>query len=123
LVWLNDEVVNNYMMLLKQRAAELSASNAEEHPKCYFQSSFFYNKLSDENTGYNYSSVARWTRRGAGKVDVFAMDMVFFPINVSNVSRMLAMRWRCDAGAYSEHIAKRQIWAVYLYIYDYYVCI
>jgi sentrin-specific protease 1 len=91
MVWLNDEVVNNYVMLLKQRAAEFVNAEVEDgdddftHPKCYFQSSFFYNKLSEENTGYNYANVARWTRRGAGKVDVFAMDMVFFPINVSNV--------------------------------------
>jgi hypothetical protein len=48
--WLNDEIINNYMTLLKKRADELFTQTSL---KCHFLSSFFYNKLTENNTGYN----------------------------------------------------------------------
>jgi sentrin-specific protease 1 len=54
-------------------------------------SSFFYTRLSDPK--HSYDGVRRWTRRAKlvpnGPADVFAFDMVLFPINVN------ASHWVC----------------------------
>lgn len=74
--WLNDEVINAYMYVLRKHATELGL-------KCYFHSSFFFTKLNERNT-YTYSNVRRWTARGAGKCNLFEQDKVCIPINLDN---------------------------------------
>lgn len=84
--WLNDEVINFYMEMLKVRDEELcNAYPSRRHNR--FMTSFFMTKLLGE--GYNYANVRRWTK----KFDVFAADKVFFPINVSNAHWVLAVVW------------------------------
>uniref|UniRef100_A0ACD5Y5L3 Uncharacterized protein n=1 Tax=Avena sativa TaxID=4498 RepID=A0ACD5Y5L3_AVESA len=75
--WLNDEVINLYLQLLKERA--------EREPtrflKCHFFNTFFYKKLTYGETGYDYQSVRRWTtfnKLGYGLVDC---DKIFVPIH------------------------------------------
>jgi hypothetical protein len=78
--WLNDEVINFFLELLSERSQKRLEKDPS-HPKCIFLNSFFYTKLSEN--GYNYNGVKRWTKRR--KIDIFACDLVFFPVNQSNV--------------------------------------
>ncbi|CAK9078403.1 Putative ubiquitin-like-specific protease 1B [Durusdinium trenchii] len=74
--WLNDEVINFYYKLLQERGKSVEGS-----PKCWFTNSFFWPKLSGNNSkDYNYKEVRRWTVKA--KVDIFEMDYVIFPMNI-----------------------------------------
>ncbi|KAL6884692.1 hypothetical protein ACP4OV_010628 [Aristida adscensionis] len=55
--WLNDEVINLYLDLLKER--ELREPN--KFLKCHFFNTFFYKKLI--SGGYDYKAVKRWTTK------------------------------------------------------------
>uniref|UniRef100_A0A7S1NSQ0 Ubiquitin-like protease family profile domain-containing protein n=1 Tax=Eutreptiella gymnastica TaxID=73025 RepID=A0A7S1NSQ0_9EUGL len=68
--WLNDEVINKYVQLLKSRGTRPG------FPRCYFFDSFFYTQL----TSRGYKSVARRTK----KVDLFSMEKVIIPVHLSN---------------------------------------
>lgn len=99
--WLNDEIVNAYMGLIKERSirydeeAAAAATAAEgggnpanakkRRPRSQTMASFFYAKLCeldrDGTPSYDYTRVRRWTR----KFDVFSYDYMFVPINQGNV--------------------------------------
>ncbi|GBG27945.1 Sentrin-specific protease [Hondaea fermentalgiana] len=83
LEWLNDEVINFYLSLLRVRSLELIESGSKPALACYFHLSLFYTKLT-ENGQYDYSRVKRWTKRGFRKCDLFTQDVVFFPRNIGN---------------------------------------
>lgn len=68
--WLNDEIINAYMLLLVQRGKKSG------HKKVYSFNTFFYPKLREN--GYN--SIRRWTR----KVDIFSYDFLLVPIHLGN---------------------------------------
>ncbi|KAG8079363.1 hypothetical protein GUJ93_ZPchr0007g5720 [Zizania palustris] len=55
--WLNDEVINLYLELLKERAER----EPQRFLKCHFFNTFFYKKLACGKIGYDYQSVRRWT--------------------------------------------------------------
>ncbi|CAN6206447.1 unnamed protein product [Urochloa humidicola] len=55
--WLNDEVINLYIELLKERAKR----EPKRFLKCHFFNTFFYKKLTCGIAGYDYQSVRRWT--------------------------------------------------------------
>ncbi|KFK32447.1 hypothetical protein AALP_AA6G243000, partial [Arabis alpina] len=56
--WLNDEVVNLYLLLLKEREAR----DPTKYLKCHFFNSFFYTRLVGESgSNYVYKDVRRWT--------------------------------------------------------------
>ena len=84
--WLNDEVINFYMQLLKQREARLCEVDPTRLPNRYMNS-FFVHKLLDAEGKYVYSNVRRWTKA----FDVFQSDKVFFPVNLSNTHWTLAV--------------------------------
>ncbi|CAL5084653.1 unnamed protein product [Urochloa decumbens] len=66
--WLNDEVINLYIELLKERAKRVP----ERFLKCHFFNTFFYKKLTCGIAGYDYQSVRRWTtfkKLGYGLID------------------------------------------------------
>jgi len=69
LQWLNDELINYYMELIVDRSKK-----TEGMPKCHAMNTFFYPKLSTQS----YKSVRRWTK----KVDIFSLDLVFYPIHL-----------------------------------------
>ncbi|CAM0907395.1 unnamed protein product [Alopecurus aequalis] len=75
--WLNDEVINLYLELLKERA--------EREPtrflKCHFFNTFFYKKLACGKTGYDYQSVRRWTTRNKLGYELVDCDKIFIPIH------------------------------------------
>ncbi|KFK38085.1 hypothetical protein AALP_AA3G067700 [Arabis alpina] len=55
--WLNDEVINLYLVLLKEREAR----EPKKFLKCHFFNTFFFTKLVNSGSGYNYGAVRRWT--------------------------------------------------------------
>lgn len=71
--WLNDEIINFYMVLLMDRAANSSNSNAFPAIHCF--NTFFCSTLREQG----YDKVKRWTK----KVDIFAKDLLLIPINQS----------------------------------------
>ncbi|XP_065338744.1 uncharacterized protein LOC135938758 isoform X1 [Cloeon dipterum] len=66
--WLNDEVINFYMELIRERG------NLDNFPKVHTFNTFFYPRL--RQTGY--SALKRWTK----KVDIFAQDLIVIPIHL-----------------------------------------
>jgi len=77
-IWLNDEIINFYMEMLKERDVELCKLDPSRKPSHLF-SSFFYSKLMEDGR-YDYSRVKRWAKR----FDVFAQEKIFVPINIGN---------------------------------------
>ena len=73
--WLNDEVINFFMGLLKARQDAATAAAAVL--QCHFFTSMFYPKLYSDKCAYEYAAVKRWTR----KVDLFAKDLLICPIH------------------------------------------
>ncbi|XP_044500131.1 ubiquitin-like-specific protease ESD4 isoform X2 [Mangifera indica] len=55
--WLNDEVINVYLGLLKEREKR----DPQKFLKCHYFNTFFYKKLVSGNNGYDYKAVKRWT--------------------------------------------------------------
>lgn len=71
--WLNDEVVNFYFNLIKERS-----ENNKDLPKVHVFNTFFYPKIMK----VGHSGVKRWTR----KVDIFSFDLLLIPVH-------LGMHW------------------------------
>ena len=99
--WLNDEIINYYMCLLKERNTKLvahynnSGTRPDFHPS-YFFNNFFVNKLLDNETeSYMFSDVKRWSKN----FDTFEMDKIFCPVNINNSHWTLAVM----------HISERRI--------------
>mmetsp|Transcript_25488 Transcript_25488/g.42539 ORF Transcript_25488/g.42539 Transcript_25488/m.42539 type:complete len:449 (+) Transcript_25488:85-1431(+) len=86
--WLNDEVVNFYMEMLKERDGELCAAQPGRRDSHYF-SSFFLDRLMDQKLTrkYTYSQVKRWTK----KFDVFEKEKIFMPVNLNNTHWTMAV--------------------------------
>uniref|UniRef100_A0A182J7R5 Ubiquitin-like protease family profile domain-containing protein n=1 Tax=Anopheles atroparvus TaxID=41427 RepID=A0A182J7R5_ANOAO len=72
--WLNDEVINFYMELLRERS---ELKHDQGLPKVYTMNTFFLPRLLQ--TGH--SGVRRWTR----KVDLLAYDMIVVPVHVNGI--------------------------------------
>lgn len=65
--WLNDNVINFYMELMKERSQQV-----EYLPKVHVMNTNFLQKLMESG----YQSIRRWTR----KVDIFAYDIIPVPV-------------------------------------------
>ena len=87
--WLNDEVIHFFLNMLACRDKQLCEKDGNRK-RCHFFKSFFLTKLFDEGATnqYRYSNVKRWSKKVPGK-DIFALDKIFFPMNLSN------MHWAC----------------------------
>lgn len=70
--WLNDEVINFYMELIKERSEQV-----EHLPKVHVMNTFFLGKLLQQG----HSGVRRWTR----KIDIFSFDIIPIPVHVGGV--------------------------------------
>lgn len=81
--WLNDEVVNAYIQLLREQTLA-------RKQKSYFHSTFFYAKLVEKGR-YTYDNVRRWTSRGPGKCRLLEQERVYFPLNLLNEHWCLAV--------------------------------
>jgi len=81
LSWLNDEVINGFVELLRDYARQAEGAG-EPLPKVHICNTLFYTKLA-ESPKYEYSNVRRWTL-GRSAVDLFSRDLVIVPINQGN---------------------------------------
>lgn len=66
--WLNDEVINFYMELLKERG------KLDNYPSVYTFNTFFYPRLLSGG----HAALKRWTR----KVDIFSYDLIIVPVHL-----------------------------------------
>ncbi|XP_048610699.1 putative ubiquitin-like-specific protease 1B isoform X4 [Brassica napus] len=73
--WLNDDVINLYLELLKERETR----DPQKYFKCHFFNTFFYVKLT--RPSYNYKAVRRWTRHKRLGYNLIDCDIIFVPIH------------------------------------------
>ncbi|MCL7030526.1 hypothetical protein MKW94_014329 [Papaver nudicaule] len=77
--WLNDEVINVYFGLLKEREQR----EPEKFLKCHFFNTFFYTKLISGGNGYDFISVRRWTTQRKIGYGLLECDKIFVPIHTT----------------------------------------
>lgn len=82
--WLNDDIINGFMALLRTRDADLNPNHRNHFATTFFFSSLFVNGR------YTYSNVRKWHRFFPGG-DIFHLDKIFIPINIENI------HWTCAA--------------------------
>lgn len=75
--WLNDEVINVYFELLKEREKR----EPKKFLKCHFFNTFFYKKLIGGRNGYDFRSVKRWTSQRKLGYCLLECDKIFVPIH------------------------------------------
>ncbi|OAY83592.1 Ubiquitin-like-specific protease ESD4 [Ananas comosus] len=78
--WLNDEVINLYLELLKERERR----EPKKFLKCHFFNTFFYKKLISGDNGYDYKAVRRWTTQKKLGYGLIECDKIFVPIHRGN---------------------------------------
>ena len=78
LQWLNDEVINYYLQLIRNRSDKSSYL-----PAVHCFNTFLYPKLKSKG----HSAVKRWTK----KINLFDFQMVFFPIHLGK--SILRLGW------------------------------
>ncbi|KAM0850588.1 hypothetical protein ACQ4PT_052979 [Festuca glaucescens] len=84
--WLNDEVINLFLELLKERGIR----EPKRSLKCHFFNTFFYKKLACGKNGYDYKSVKRWTTCRKLGYELIECDKIFVPVH-QNVHWCLAI--------------------------------
>jgi sentrin-specific protease 1 len=78
--WLNDEIIDIYMYLLKKRNNKLIIRN-RNCGKCHFFTTHFFGKIFENNSEVpNYTGVSRW----CNKLKIAEHKKLFFPINIGN---------------------------------------
>jgi sentrin-specific protease 1 len=77
--WLNDEVINFYMLMLQERNDELCLKYPTKL-RSHFFSHFFLDRIL-ENKEYNFEHVKRWAK----KFDILKQDKIYFPLNIDRV--------------------------------------
>ncbi|KMZ63500.1 Sentrin-specific protease 2 [Zostera marina] len=75
--WLNDEVVNLYLELLKEREKR----EPNKFLKCHFFNSFFYKRLTNGHDQYDFKAVRRWTTQRKIGYNLIDCDKIFVPIH------------------------------------------
>ncbi|CAK9138985.1 unnamed protein product [Ilex paraguariensis] len=75
--WLNDEVINLYLELLKERENR----GPKRFLKCHFFNTFFYKKLIGGKAGYDFKAVRRWTTQRKLGYCLLECDKIFVPIH------------------------------------------
>jgi sentrin-specific protease 1 len=81
--WLNDEIINLYIEMLKRFDSDLCAKDAARKPTLFF-STWFMDHLLIRDGGYNYSQVRRQTKRRGIDINILDYEQVIIPINISN---------------------------------------
>uniref|UniRef100_A0A7N0U9P2 Ubiquitin-like protease family profile domain-containing protein n=1 Tax=Kalanchoe fedtschenkoi TaxID=63787 RepID=A0A7N0U9P2_KALFE len=76
--WLNDEVINLYLELLKEREQR----EPQNFLKCHFFNTFFYKKLTKGKESYDFKAVRRWTTHRKLGYSLTDCDMIFIPIHL-----------------------------------------
>eukprot|EP00168_Porphyra_purpurea_P012900 TRINITY_DN3461_c0_g1_i2.p2 TRINITY_DN3461_c0_g1~~TRINITY_DN3461_c0_g1_i2.p2 ORF type:complete len:350 (-),score=58.78 TRINITY_DN3461_c0_g1_i2:360-1409(-) len=93
--WLDDEVINDYAMLLKKRNEETIRTNRSA-PGRHFLSTFFYKRLRFLNE-YSYNMVRRWAKPD----DVFSKNIFFISVSLPAHWVLVVVHTADDAGTIS----------------------
>jgi Ulp1 family protease len=107
-IWLNDEAIHYFYVMLSKRDEELCKLNPNRKRSHFFKSFFMSQLLNEGNADpsldgkYEYTNVKDWSKNVPGK-DLFKLDKIFFPINHGQ------MHWICGM----IDMAKKKI-----YMYD-----
>ncbi|PKA58429.1 Ubiquitin-like-specific protease ESD4 [Apostasia shenzhenica] len=75
--WLNDEVINLYLELLKEREKRVP----KKFLKCHFFNTFFYKKLTSGTQDYDFKAVRRWTTQRKLGYALIDCDKIFVPVH------------------------------------------
>lgn len=76
--WLNDEIVNAYMLMAVEHAQARTGHRRGQAPRFHAFPSFFYNNLKDRGP----ESVKRWASRAKiGGTDLLKADTILIPVN------------------------------------------
>ncbi|RZC80772.1 hypothetical protein C5167_043345 [Papaver somniferum] len=75
--WLNDEVIDVYFELLKEREQR----EPKKFLKCHFFNTFFYKKLISARDGCDFKAVRRWTTLKKIGYHLLECDKIFVPIH------------------------------------------
>jgi sentrin-specific protease 1 len=81
--WLSDQTINFYMEMLRARQQRNQSSPhvlPSQQSRIHYFNTFFYKKLSPDESRYVYKDVARWTKRA--KVDLMQLDKIIIPVHV-----------------------------------------
>jgi hypothetical protein len=79
--WLNDELVNFWMELLKQKNEEEFKAGLIAKKSVFFNSFFFQHLV--KRGMYDFESVRRWTEKRG--LNIFEFERVFIPVNKSQL--------------------------------------
>jgi hypothetical protein len=94
-VWLNDQVINSYCSLLRtrdQKKSDLFRLHNLPYVTSQYLSTYFFAKLMSFNKNiYNYSNVKSEFHSNRKEVNIFKMNKVFIPINISNTHWVLVV--------------------------------
>jgi len=90
-VWLNDEVMNYWLNMIRERSIErIQSPTYPEKHQCQVvcMQTFFWTKLYNKG-GYNYKGVRRWTKTSklkgkCGHSVIFSLDALLFPVHVND---------------------------------------
>ncbi|KFK30643.1 hypothetical protein AALP_AA6G008600 [Arabis alpina] len=75
---LNDQVVNFYLELLKDRQTR----DPQKYFNCHFFNTFFYTRLvGNSGSSYNYQALKRWTTKKKLGYHLIDCDIIFVPIH------------------------------------------
>ena len=85
--WYNDQLINYWMAELNNRSNRRSLLNQ----RSYFWHSFFFDKLFQEQGGFNYDKVRKWTTPQRANINIFDYRMIGIPINIGNSHWALAV--------------------------------
>lgn len=95
--YLNDNIMDFYVELLKTRESETAASRPGYTRNHFFNTHFMTMLLNSKNPDlsmrgkYEYKQVRRWTIGRTQRVDLFACHQIFVPICINDVHWTLAV--------------------------------
>ena len=83
--WLNDEIINKYLELLKERDTLLCSKFPTRKASHFFSTHFL--TLLGTGDKYSFKNVENWTKN----INIFEMRRLYFPINIKNKHWVLAV--------------------------------
>ena len=83
--WLDDDIINSYIVCLQRRDMDMCDGDSERKPS-YFFNTHFYSKLT--NPEFTYNDIKKWGEKCNGS-NIFDLKYLVVPINIGN------RHWTC----------------------------
>ena len=93
--WVNDQAINFFLEMVQERSLR-----SDNLPRVQVLTTFFMPRLLD----FGYAKVSRWTRN----IDVFAADLVFFPLHLGAHWTLLVVDFRTRSIRYYDSMHSRR---------------